>query len=277
MFLPIVYKPLINYSNICSLILSLIRQRLIVICSDLIMREMRSMKANRLKGAREIVIKLNIKMSTSNNISVPNNKCMKCREERDILMSSCSQLDYVFGCCDHKFCESCFRKENTNLSSSRSNYTCNCPCCHSLFYENTKSIDEAILIGEAFTIRTHISNQLSRNSTDLKYLDVVNKLAVKKLEEALVLNPANIDSLNLVFRSCCHGYRVLVQTEKSDSISDYYILKSFEYSYKLLDHPSLSERYESVKDECSYKLATVFGATTIPLRSSMLYWPMNTA
>ena len=39
-------------------------------------------------------------------------------------------------------------------STISANYKFNCPCCHTLFYENMQSIDEAILIGEAATLST---------------------------------------------------------------------------------------------------------------------------
>ena len=111
---------------------------------------------SRLKGARDCgVIKVKIlKMASSSNISLPHDKCMKCRA-KSFLLSSC---DRVFGNCNHKFGLSCFKKENMTIASTIStNYKFNCPCCRTLFYENMQSIDEAILIGEAVTLSNHIA------------------------------------------------------------------------------------------------------------------------
>ena len=79
---------------------------------------------------------------------------MKCRKETGILLSSLDLRGFV-RLCDHKFCQSCFRKENANTTINTNN-TFSCPFCHASFYENMKSMDEAVLIGEAATLNNHI-------------------------------------------------------------------------------------------------------------------------
>ena len=199
-------------------------------------------------------------------MSIPLEKCMKCLEECDLLLSCCSHFGVVIGDCDHKFCQRCFRLENINMNATNTTYNFTCPCCSSLFYENMRSIDEAILIGEAATLSTHLSPKLSPPAdaviSDEYVSDItqLSKVVIEKLEAALRLNPSNFDTLYFLSRSCYAGLRFLINNDKlSDTHSILCRLKLFEYSYNLLDHPSLSECYESVKAECSYKLATVFG------------------
>ena len=100
-------------------------------------------------------------MENNSNILWRREKCSKCRNESGILMSSHRILG---GLCDHSFCQSCFKKENMNFASGLA-HAITCPCCHIPFYENTKSIDEAILIGEAATLFNHIPPHLL--STDV--------------------------------------------------------------------------------------------------------------
>ena len=72
---------------------------------------------------------------------------MKCREENDILLSSC-ETTLGIGICSHEICQACFKNENITTSiiiNTNQNFTC--PLCHVLFYINMQSIDEAILIG----------------------------------------------------------------------------------------------------------------------------------
>ena len=90
-------------------------------------------------------------MANSSNLSLPREKCMKCQEERGILMSA----NRPNRLCDHKFCQICFRKENADLACGPT-YTFKCAYCNIPFYENMQSIDEAVIVGEAATIRTHI-------------------------------------------------------------------------------------------------------------------------
>ena len=87
-------------------------------------------------------------MENNSSISLPREKCMKCGVECDILMSSRTK---VFGNCDHKFCQSCFRIENMRFSIGTSRMF-KCPCCRTLFYDDILSIEEAILTGEAATL-----------------------------------------------------------------------------------------------------------------------------
>ena len=81
-------------------------------------------------------------MEGSINMSLPHQNCMKCGEEHDILLSSSP----IFGgCSHHKFCQSCFRKENADLPLD-SDLPFTCPCCHTPPYKAAESFDEAILL-----------------------------------------------------------------------------------------------------------------------------------
>ena len=97
-------------------------------------------------------------MSNNRSITLPREKCMKCRVENDILLSSCSPADGVLGNFSHKCCQSCLRKENSRMTT---NHKFTCALCHGPFHDNIVSIDEAILFGQALTIRAHIIPQLS--------------------------------------------------------------------------------------------------------------------
>ena len=90
-------------------------------------------------------------MDNSSNLSLPHDKCMKCKEGSYILLSSLIYSGGVIGICDHKFCQSCFRKENTSITNI-ANHTFICPYCIAPVYEYIQSIDDAILIGEAATV-----------------------------------------------------------------------------------------------------------------------------
>lgn len=57
---------------------------------------------------------------------------MKCGEESTILLSSLAAFFEITDLCDHKFCESCFKKENTDLAKIET-YTFSCPCCPPYF------------------------------------------------------------------------------------------------------------------------------------------------
>ena len=201
------------------------------------------------------------KMENSSSISLPRKKCMNCREERDILMSCCNLLAGVVGLCDHRFCQSCFRKENADLTPSLS-YIFRCPCCHTSFYDNMSSIDEAILLGEAATISAHICAQSSRSiisTEDAVYINDMIKSIIDKLEAALPLNPTSFYILYALYDACCNGFQqFLAGHECSDVSLPFYGLKLFDYSFRLLDHPALSEQYSYLKSECYHEVALTF-------------------
>ena len=103
---------------------------------------------------------LNIEMELVSVFSFLSSTCMKCQNESDILLCSTSPGG-IKGLCSHRFCQSCFRIENMDLASSPP-HTFKCPCCHAGFYGSIQSIDEAILLGEANTLRTNLSLRLRR-------------------------------------------------------------------------------------------------------------------
>ena len=190
--------------------------------------------------------------------SLPREKCMKCQEERAILLSSCTIFDEVFGFCHHKFCQKCFRVENINTTN-----TFYCPCCQVSLSDNMLLIDEALLIGEAATMRSFIYCQLVKpkdselSAENLTRINNINKLVIEKLESALLLNTTNFNTLYFLFISCCDGRAFLTANKPSDSPSTYR-LKIFDYAFRLLDHPTLSEDHEVIRIKCNYELACVF-------------------
>ena len=190
---------------------------------------------------------------------------MKCREENDILMSSCSHFGVVVGDCDHKFCQNCFRLENisTNVIINTSSF--NCPCCSTVFYSNMRSIEEAVHIGEAATLSIYLSPKLSPPADPvisdeyISHINQLNKVVIEKLEAALLLNPSNFDTLYFLSRSCYAGLKFLYDNDQlSDKHADFCRIKLFSYAYRLIDHTP--GRYDSFKVESCYQLASVFGA-----------------
>ena len=191
---------------------------------------------------------------------------MKCRDESEILMSSRSPCTEVIGNCEHKYCQSCFRKENRNTTIC-SNRAFTCPCCHINFYGRMQSIDEAILVGEASTLSAHLSPQLSASDTiiaeDIAHIKDINVTAIEKLESALLLDSNNFYALYLLFLICWNGNRFLLSRKMrgasvNEAIFFFYGSKIFNYTYQLLDHPAVSGQYEILKTDCYIQLANVF-------------------
>ena len=205
-------------------------------------------------------------MENSSRISLLRASCTKCRQQSDILMSFSTFFGGVTSPCDHKFCQSCFRKENTKIAFSL-NCTFTCPCCYKLFFANIQSIDEAILIGEAAAMRLRL-NPILLPATDFMVTfedltcmaDMYTKL-INKLEAALLLNPTSYFTLYLLFSSCSDGYMFLKSHKGGDYISAANGLRLLKYSFRLLDHPTVSEQgYEVTKCMCYFELAGIFKA-----------------
>ena len=188
---------------------------------------------------------------------------MKCNEQNDILLSACFPFRGFIGNCIHKFCQSCFRKENTNLASEPT-YSFTCPCCHASFHDNMRSIDEAILIGEAVTMITHIDPQLIQpKSTEITEENIscvheANKRVIEKLEAALLLNPNNFYTLYLLFLNCSKVYCFLQNHRVIYYPINFYGLRVVDYSYKLLDHPTIPTQYDHIKSDCCHNLSCTF-------------------
>ena len=202
-------------------------------------------------------------MENSNNISLLHDSCMKCGETSDLLLSFFTRFSIRF--CNHKFCQTCFKKENTDLPlASDLTYEFICPCCHIPLYKGVQSIDEAILIGEAATMITHITTQLTLRAEvvlseeEIVSINEVNKLAIEKLLAALQLNPANFHTLYTLFYTCGIGYIFLTVHQLKCLSTHFYQLKLIDYSLKLLDHPAIPNQYEYVRTECFYQLAYTF-------------------
>ena len=205
-------------------------------------------------------------MSTSSNISLPRERCMKCQEECDLLLSSTSPD--LNGNCTHKYCQSCFRTENINIAAERI-YVFKCPCCHASFYSHIRSIEEAILIGEASTIITYTDSQIlfpfaldtTVAAEDIKYVNEMNKLVIEKLESAHQLNPTNFSTLYFLVCACRHGYAFLIKPRFSNVCNTsliFYRQKLLNYSFNLIDHSSTANEHENIKIECCYQLAGIF-------------------
>ena len=135
------------------------------------------------------------------SISLPREECMKCRVESDILMSS-RVLSVRVGSCNHNFCQNCFRKESANLPCSLT-YILKCPCCYTTLSESLQSIDEAILVCQASTIRIYItphifpfiSTDIVPSADDITSINDINHLLIQKLEAALLLNQTSFTSI----------------------------------------------------------------------------------
>ena len=206
-------------------------------------------------------------MANVSNISLPRAKYMKCRKEIGILMSSCILRLVAIGNCDHKFCQRCFRNKNRNLSPSLpyGHILFNCPCCRTRIYEDMESLDEAILFGEAATLRTNVTTQLFL-SADVEILvenvmriNEANKSVIKKLDEALLLNPTNFYTLYLQFLCGIDGLSFILDHKATNDQKEFYRLKLFDCSHRLLDHPALPKRgSEVLRKEYCYQLACIF-------------------
>ena len=185
---------------------------------------------------------------------------MKCGGESDVLLSTITPDSAN---CSHKFCQPCFRKENSATSLT---HTVNCPCCHSSFFENMQSIDEAILICESANISTHLPVQLTLPTTDTvigqeeaRRFNEMYQLIIKKLEAALLLNPTNFGTFYLLFVTARDG-EIFITRGKYALPLEFYRLKLFDYLNKLLDHPTVSSPgpYEFIRIEVYHELARVF-------------------
>ena len=186
---------------------------------------------------------------------------MKCREQSDILMSSCTLLRGDTRRCEHKFCESCFRKDN------RLPYLFSCPCCRTSIYYYLESIEEAVLFGEVATTTNYISPYLlSENDTviaetDIIRIDEMNISIIVKLETALRLNCFNFCILYCLFRTCWNGKRFLSKNNPGiiPSSGYYrYVVMQFGYASKIIDFAIIPEVYMYAKNECFYILASTF-------------------
>ena len=198
-------------------------------------------------------------MDNKSIVSLPREKCMKCREESDLLMSSHAPSSGNIGNCNDKFCQSCFKRENKNTT----NCTFTCPRCRAPYYDNIKSIDEAILIGEATNIRARISPQLLSTGVEMSDQNItslieMNEIIIEKVNSALLLNPSSFLSLYSLFRAYGNCHRFLISYKQTDSHIELYRLKALEYAYKLIDHPVVSGQYEFVRTECYFDIASIF-------------------
>ena len=193
-------------------------------------------------------------MANRSTISLPRESCMKCRDKSDMLLSSRSGDR-----CSHKFCQSCFRKENTNTALNLT-HTLTCPCCHAPFHYNMVSIEEGILVGEAATIKNYVVPHISRlldvepAAEEIIRINELNKSVIQKLESALQLNPTSFYTMYSLFCGCGNGKIIITKYKRTE---EYYWSKLFNYSLKLLEHPAI-EHYQPVKNECCDELACIF-------------------
>ena len=134
------------------------------------------------------------------------------------------------------------------------------------FYENIQSIEEAILIGEAATLFNHISPKLLPISDnivtveDRLCINEMNKVVLEKLESALSLDHTNFYILHTLFLNCSSGYKFLLNNELSENEVEvkFYRLKLIDYSYILLDHPSVPEQFKVFRSDYYFELAYIF-------------------
>ena len=137
------------------------------------------------------------------------------------------------------------------------------------FFQSIQSIEEAILIGEAATIYTHVTPQLlSIDATSLSADDAIRvnetlRVVIEKFETALTLNPTNYHTLFLLYLCGGDGHRFLINHKLNDeglknTCLEFFRLKLFDYAYKFLDHPAIPDHFEDVRGECYYELANIF-------------------
>ena len=181
------------------------------------------------------------------------------------MLSYCTSTGNVVGC-NHKFCEKCFRLVNKDLISNLK-YTFNCPCCHASLFVDMKSIEEAVLIGEAATIRIQMTPQLLQlKSTTITFENIIcindkNIMAIEKLEVALQFNITNFNTLYSLFCACRHGHTFLIQHDVYDPYMLFYTSRLVDYAFILLDHSAIPEGYEgTIRGCCYYQLACIFYA-----------------
>ena len=94
----------------------------------------------------------------------------------------------------------------------------------------------------------------------------MNKSAIEKVEAVLQLNPADFNTLYLLFMFSRDGHRFFVNNSAHvscpyslDNSLDFYFLKINQYAHKILTQPGmLEEGNEVFKYECCYELALVF-------------------
>ena len=199
----------------------------------------------------------------SGNISIPRERCMKCQNESDILMTFHGVFDDI-EFCSHKFCQGCFRKENTSSCLGFNlTYTHKCPCCYTSFYETMQTINEGAQIGEAINIITHMIPHLSLlidiqiADCDVVRINEINMAVLEKLEAALLINPSNFYTLYLLSH-CCNNGQIIMIRYKNKYTLEFYRVKLFNCSIKLLDHAALSQGRTELKIECCVCVATVF-------------------
>ena len=202
-------------------------------------------------------------MANSSTISLPREKCLRCLQESDILLSSHPIFGGDIGLCYHKFCQSCFIKENKEFNLSTS-CIFKCPCCHLPFYDYIQSIDEAILIGEAITLSVYLyptlilPKKVVIETEKLLCINEMNKVVVEKLESALILNPTNIYTLYFLFHSNSIGHRFLATHDICNLSVGSHNMKSFDYSLKLLDSKAKPLGHEGFRSDCCYEVAVIF-------------------
>ena len=145
----------------------------------------------------------------------------------------------------------------------------NCPCCHLPFYENMKLIDEAILVGQAVTIKTYIDpylfpltlTDILTSAEAITSINDINLLLAQKLEAAQLLNPTNFTSLYNLYCSYCDGLKYYTKLKLADTPqASFYRIKLFETSYKILDYPDIPVHYYNgcVRSDCYDNQAKVF-------------------
>ena len=188
---------------------------------------------------------------------------MKCRRKGSILSRTFTPRAQDIGRCGHKFCQRCFRKENTNLAYSKS-YTYHCPCCHAQFYDNMQSIDEGILIGEAVTLYNQVSpyyllpTNVAISTEQISDINQVNDTIIAKLEAALEMNPLNMYTLYSLYAISHKCENFNIKLKQSISTVEFYRFKVFDCAFKLFDYPTVPEAYEFARYECCFDLARTF-------------------
>ena len=126
-------------------------------------------------------------------------KCNKCKVVCEHLLCSFDYISFI-GSCYHIYCSSCFKKENDFDFKSKKPL---CPCCKNVYYEHIKSVEEALLKGEAaYLINDALYQSLGR---DKSVIHSLYNEALSKYEKALLINPSNIVTMYSIIYSCLQG------------------------------------------------------------------------
>ena len=133
------------------------------------------------------------------NSELKHDKCVRCNKSYESLLALHDCISFL-GYCNHIFCKKCFKKENLDLHKNIINRP-KCPCCRKEYYEFIESIDQALYIGEAAYLNYKAKQHSLQIDADPDVMHNLHNDAIEKLNEALLLTPAN-SLFNIIIARC---------------------------------------------------------------------------